>query len=154
MIQKLHILFLLPGLFLIYVQAGFGQTLQKIQAEKIAFFTEKMSLTPSEATIFWPVYNEYQEKKHELNKQKNSVLIYFKANQNRLSEAEIIKLTERYVNYQQEEAELLKVYTDRFKEILPVEKVLQIYITEAEFRKYLIEQIREKRVAPGLRENR
>lgn len=153
MIRKL-LIFLLHGLFLIYVQAGFGQTLQKIQAEKIAFFTEQMNLAPAEATVFWPVYNEYQEKKHELNKQKNSVLIYFKANQSRLSEAEVRKLTERYVGYQQEEAELLKTYTDRFKEILPVEKVLQIYITEAEFRKYLIEQIREKRVTPGLRENR
>ena len=100
------------------------------------------------------MYNEYQEKKHEINKRKNSVLIYYKTNQDKLNEAEIKRLTDRYVSYQQEEAKLLQTYTSRFKEILPIEKVLQIYITEAEFRKYLIEQIRQKKVKPGLRDNR
>lgn len=154
MIRKLHIF--LPGLMLLLVNfnESKGQALQKIQAEKIAFFTEKMNITPSEATVFWPMYNEYQEKKHEINKRKNSVLTYYKTNQENLNEPEIKRLTDRYVSYQQEEAKLLETYTSRFKEILPIEKVLQIYITEAEFRKYLIEQIRKKRVKPGLRENR
>lgn len=34
-----------------------------IKAQKIAFFTEKLSLTPEEAQRFWPVYNLYWEKK-------------------------------------------------------------------------------------------
>jgi hypothetical protein len=131
-----------------------GQSMDKIEAEKIAFFTEKMSLTPSEASVFWPLYNEYQEKKHELNRKKNSVLIYFKTNQNQLSESEVNTLTERYVSYQKQEGVLLESYTQKFREILPVEKVLQIYITEAEFRKYLIDQIRKRKVTPNLRDNR
>lgn len=154
MTNKLYLVaFFLPLLFFI-TNTGLGQGLEQIQSEKIAFFTDKMKLTPEEAAVFWPLYNEYQNKKHELNKQKNSVLIYFRRNEQRLSEDELKKLTQRYLSYQREEAQLINTYTNRFMQVLPIEKVLKIYITEAEFRRYLIDQIRKKRVAPKLRDNR
>ena len=40
---------------------------EKIKAEKISFFTEKLSLTPSEAQAFWPVYNEFERKDSTFN---------------------------------------------------------------------------------------
>ncbi len=34
-------------------------TTRKLTAYKIAFFTQRLDLTPAEAEKFWPVYNDY-----------------------------------------------------------------------------------------------
>ena len=35
---------------------------KEFEAQKVAFFTQEMDLTPEEATKFWPLYNEMQQK--------------------------------------------------------------------------------------------
>ncbi|MEP2238753.1 MAG: hypothetical protein ABJI22_10375, partial [Maribacter sp.] len=40
------------------------QDWEKINTLKVAFITEKLSLNTKEAQDFWPVYNEYQEKRN------------------------------------------------------------------------------------------
>ena len=35
---------------------------KEFEAQKIAFFTQEMELTPEEAAKFWPLYNEIQLK--------------------------------------------------------------------------------------------
>lgn len=35
---------------------------KEFEAQKVAFFTQEMELTPEEATKFWPLYNEMQQK--------------------------------------------------------------------------------------------
>jgi hypothetical protein len=36
---------------------------EKLTAYKIAFFTQRLDLTPAEAEKFWPVYNDYSARK-------------------------------------------------------------------------------------------
>ena len=38
---------------------------REFEAQKIAFFTQEMSLSPDEAAVFWPLYNEMQKKLDE-----------------------------------------------------------------------------------------
>ena len=40
---------------------------EKFKAEKIAYITNALSLTPKEAEVFWPVYNEFEGKKWRLS---------------------------------------------------------------------------------------
>ena len=35
---------------------------KEFEAQKIAFFTQELDLSPEEATLFWPLYNEMQKK--------------------------------------------------------------------------------------------
>ncbi|MDE5610847.1 MAG: hypothetical protein K2I90_02370 [Odoribacter sp.] len=39
---------------------------REFEAQKVAFFTQELDLSPEEATIFWPLYNEMQKKKKEI----------------------------------------------------------------------------------------
>jgi hypothetical protein len=39
---------------------------QKVQAHRVAFFTEKLALTPTEAEKFWSLYNTYQNQRERL----------------------------------------------------------------------------------------
>ena len=45
-----------------------GERREKMEAQKIAFITKQLELTPDEAKVFWPVYNEYDAKRLELRK--------------------------------------------------------------------------------------
>src|SRR5574340_591376 len=44
---------------------------EKIQALKIAFITQKLQLTSSEAEKFWPIYNEYENEINALRTNRN-----------------------------------------------------------------------------------
>jgi hypothetical protein len=39
---------------------------QRVQAHRVAFFTERMALTPAEAEKFWPLYNAYINERERL----------------------------------------------------------------------------------------
>ena len=41
---------------------------QKFMSEKIAFLTSEMQITPEEAQVFWPVYNQIWKEKDEVMK--------------------------------------------------------------------------------------
>ena len=38
----------------------------KMMSEKIAFITTELELTPEEAQVFWPVYNQIAKEKFEM----------------------------------------------------------------------------------------
>ena len=40
----------------------------RIQAEKIAFITQELDLSPAEAQVFWPVYNACWKESHAAHK--------------------------------------------------------------------------------------
>ena len=41
---------------------------EKMKSEKIAFITTELELTPEEAQVFWPVYNQIAEEARKSNK--------------------------------------------------------------------------------------
>ena len=43
---------------------------EQIKAMKVAYITNELSLTSDEAAKFWPLYNAFEEKQHEIRKQK------------------------------------------------------------------------------------
>lgn len=67
---------------------------------------------------------------------------FFSSNQSNMSEKEIAETLDRYVAIEKEEAQLLDTYNQKFRQVLPDEKVLKIYLTEIQFRNYLLKQLR------------
>jgi hypothetical protein len=113
---------------------------EKIKAEKISFFTSKLDLTSSEAQTFWPVYNEFEKKRFEIQKQIHEFERMPDEKYKTLSEQEIEKQTNNYIASFEQEANLIKEYHQKFLKVLPKKKVLQMYRTENEFRSYLIRE--------------
>jgi len=116
---------------------------KEIDLKKIAFITEKLSLTTEEAQAFWPVYNDFQKKKEECMKQnrgKNAPVDYDKLTEkelNELADADIIRATKML--------ELRKQYNADLKKVLPIKKVVMLYDAEREFRKVLVKDLRLER---------
>ena len=114
-----------------------------VKAQKIAFFTEKLSLTPDEAQQFWPVYNSYWEKKNIIIEERRKAMSFCTENIDKLSPSEIEKYGDLYINFHQQESDLLVEYNEKFKEVLPPEKVLKLYQADYDFKTYLLKQIRK-----------
>ena len=126
----------------------YGHRKQKqelIDKERIPFFTNYLDLSPQEAEKFWPLYNEYLNKKQSLFKEMRSIKMKLKNSSSGISDTEAENLNKEYISIQEKQFKLLKEYNEKFKKILPINKVNKIYFAEREFRRYLLKQLRKNR---------
>jgi hypothetical protein len=63
-------------------------------------------------------------------------------NIDKLSPKEIERYGDMYINFHKQESDLLVEYNQKFKEVLPPEKVMRLYIADYDFKNYLLRQIR------------
>jgi hypothetical protein len=126
-------------------QISFAQNnKEKIEALKVAFIAKELSLSPQEAQVFWPVYNEWQDK-IEAIKSKRKEFKRIRENPEALSDKEIEVYLSSELMVRQRETELFKEYTERLRKILPIKKVALLYKAEEEFKKELIKQLKESK---------
>ena len=123
---------------------GFERYLEKFKSEKIAFITEKMDLTVDEAQKFWPLYNEYQDKRDELIKSRR--MEYGRNNQEMTSE-ELEKMVDSRIEEELKLAEMKLEFHKEVKKVIPIEKVVKLYRAENEFMNHMLNRIREQ--GPG-----
>lgn len=138
--MRTFVLFSLLILFSIktFAQLDKEAKLKQLQKQKINYFTERLNLSEKEAKKFWPVYNDYQNRKNLIAQERKSTTAYFLQNSENMNENEISELLGKYINYQKRETRLLEVYTNKFREFLPEKKVLQVFILEVKFRQWLL----------------
>lgn len=138
-------------LFIFGIQLGFGQEndnrKEKIKTLKIAFISQKLSLTSEEAEKFWPIYNKYDEKIMLLKEEQLKLKL---ENRNLKGEEALKKIEEA----EQKEAEILALKKKMRTELIPVisaEKVLKLEQLEHEFHRKLLDKLRERRNPPPRR---
>jgi hypothetical protein len=124
--------------------------MEKIEAIRKDFFTDKLELTSDEAAKFWPIYKDFNNRREKINEDRRILFRYINRNSDFLTDKEIDESLEKYINFQKEETLLTEQFNKKFLEILPPKKVLRIYITENQFKAYILNQIRENRPANGL----
>ena len=134
---------ILFNLLILYSLNSFAQLdkqekLKKLQEQKIEFFTKRLELTSQESRKFWPVYNDYQNRKNLISQERKNTVIYFMENSENIGEEETADLLDKYINYQKKETKLLEVYTNKFREFLPEKKVIKVFILEVQFRQWLL----------------
>ncbi len=139
-------LLFLPVLLISFSVAGqpgqrrmHDERMRAIESRRIAYFTEKMSLTPSEATVFWPIYNEYLREMEELNLSQRQWSRELDAGSG-MSEAEAAAFAEREVQRFEQTARLKRTYHEKLKAVLPAKKIVQLYEAEKSFNRLLFRE--------------
>lgn len=122
-----------------------GQETERIAAFKIALFTRRLNLSPAEAEKFWPLYNEFDNRRIKLQQERSETIRSINLNEARMSDADLIKAGDRLVSLQVEEAALTQTLHNRLKEVLPPAKVIRVYQAENQFRSQLLNELRENR---------
>jgi hypothetical protein len=115
-----------------------------IESQRVALYTQRMNITPVEAQQFWPVYNEYLQQKNELSTSKRKLTRFYIQNSTTMTENDTDVIINKYILIAKSEAQLLEEYNKRFRKILPADKVIKLYLVEIEFKKILLEKIRDR----------
>ncbi|WP_461533636.1 hypothetical protein [Sinomicrobium sp.] len=132
---------------LLFCVAGMAQEKSKreqFKALKVAYITEKLSLSSEEAEKFWPVYNSYYDKISALRRREYKG-VRKKIRQNgidNISEQEAEKLLSEleaieYENYQED----IKL-TKKLKGIIPTTKILLLKKAEKDFNRALLHKLK------------
>ena len=140
--------FMLVGFFLFFMLTGIQaqkDQYEKIKSIKIAYITEQLSLTPAEAEVFWPVYNDFENRGYEIRDERKKVIENFRNNSENMTENDISKVLDEYIGFFTTENDLMIQYNNKLKEILPPEKVMKLHLAEIQFRRHLIEKLRDQR---------
>lgn len=119
--------------------------IDKLNAYKIAFFTRRLNLTSQEAEKFWPVYNDFQNKRNSIQIERQTLNRNINQNELNMSEKEMIDAGDKHVALQVQEAALAQEYHKKFKEVLSPAKVLRLYQAENQYRMLLLNELKDNR---------
>ena len=118
---------------------------ERLQAYKVAFFTKRLNLTPGEAERFWPLYNEYQAKKTEIQQSRIGLNRKFNREAASMSDEQLTAAGDKLIELEVLETELSVVFHQNLKAVLPPVKVLRLYQAENQFRQQLLNELQERR---------
>ena len=108
---------------------------ERLRAEKVAFLTNEIDLTESEAQVFWPIYNQLQKEQREVFE---ATMQAFRAMKKGVDEGktgkEMEKLVRDYMEAQEKSEGLETRYLTKLLKALPAEKVARYYVAEEDFR--------------------
>jgi len=122
-----------------------GNRREVIDAQKVAFFTRQLDLRAEEAKLFWPIYDEFTEKRDEIVEQRTTIARDVGRNFRDMTEKELEEAGDRMISLNLQEAELKAEYHEKFKQVLAPSKVVRLYNAENGFKNYLLNQLRSRR---------
>lgn len=117
---------------------------ERIQAEKIAFITQELDLSPEEAQRFWPVYNQCWKETMASHKRMMDAFGEFRGKKlDDLTDAELEKKLNAYIEANTASNQILSKWYPKFKEVLPIRKVAKLYQAEEAFQQRMISNLRK-----------
>lgn len=137
-------LIIITALLIAFAQITYGQYgRERLQSARIAFITERLNLTPETAQKFWPVYNQINQRKQELRKEEFSLRRSISTRE--LSEDEAKKLLEDIYAVKEQQLALEIEASTQYQDVLSAVQILQLMKVEEDFRRMVIDQLRERR---------
>jgi hypothetical protein len=115
---------------------------EQIASFRVAFITKELNLSSKEAQLFWPVYNEYQDKLESLRatRRKENKKLALET----MTDQEAEQFIDAETDFKVSEANLQKQYYNRFKQSLPLKKVALLIKAEEDFKRELLKQLKDK----------
>lgn len=121
---------------------------EQIKAMKVAYITSELSLTPEEAAKFWPLYNAFEDKQHEIRAQKLKVYLDRIDDESfdNVSEKEAATLLAQMESTEDELHQAKKKFIASLKGVISPLKILKLKKAEEGFNRKLLQQYRNKRI--------
>ena len=113
---------------------------QKVNIQRIAFLTQRLSLTETEAQQFWPIYNEFTDKLQQIRKPVKPEKPF-----DEQADADVEKMITAQFDRESRETDLKKEYFIKLKKVISVKKIAKLYKAEKDFRGELVKQLQDMR---------
>ena len=98
-----------------------------IKTEKKTLIAEVMKLNDAESSVFWPVYNEYEEKYYKLNSDYYALVQDFANNFENMSAEKSTEILLKANKYHVDKAKLEKSYIKKITKVLSPQKALRFF---------------------------
>jgi hypothetical protein len=144
--MKTYKYILILFIFLLF-QKGYGQgndARERIEAARIALITERLGLTPEQAEKFWPVYNEYDQKRRDLSRDlqraRNQVDIP------NMTEEQSKNLMNMSLDIKERQIQLEKQYGQRLTNVISAQQLLSLKKAEDDFRRMILRRLEDRKM--------
>ena len=93
-----------------------------LQADKKKLVAMNVSLTETESTKFWPVYDQYADEMRKANAEFYAVVKEYTTTQKTITDAQAIALMKRWTDAQQKQMATRAKYMPMFEKVIPGRK--------------------------------
>jgi len=122
------------------------EQIDRFNEERRTYFTKELELTDAECKAFFPLYEDFQNRKMKLVEDERNTWSYAYNNAENLSEEEIQETLKKAYSLKEQQLQLEKeYYQEKFLKALPAKKVLSLGKVEFDFRRYLLHKLRDER---------
>ena len=119
---------------------------ERIKALRVAFISDRLDLSTEEAQRFWPVFNQFDDRQIELQRQKKQLLFKLRhENIATLSDKETARLMEQEDQLETEIQNNKRQLAKDLQGIIPNQKILMLKQLEVEFKNKLLQQMKSRR---------
>jgi hypothetical protein len=112
----------------------------RVEARRAAFLSERLQLTPEEAQVFFPLFNEYVAKLKIIREQLNTG-----KRVEDLNDADAEKAIAAQFDVETRIIDLRKEYYQKFKKVLSAKRIALLYKAEREFKGELLNELQTRR---------
>lgn len=112
----------------------------RIKTLKVAFITERLSLSTEEAQSFWPIYNAHDEKILAIRRRERLELKTRIPLVEDLTNQESAALLKKYLAIQNEKVRADEDFITKLQTVLAPKKILLLLKAEEDFKKRLLQQ--------------
>lgn len=124
------------------------QSREKIRALKIAYITDKLNLSETEAEKFWPIYNRYDSKLMKLRVEERYKLkkyINDAGGLEALSEKDADAITKKMVELEKEMFDTKRAFFSSLRKVISSKKIIRLQMAEREFNRTMIRRLKKPR---------
>ena len=122
----------------VFAQPNKGRAVERVQAQRIGFITQRLNLTPEESQQFWPIYNQYTQQLQEIRKSAR-----LEQPNDDITDVDAEKMIVTQMDRDTRELDLKKEYFQKLKKVISPKKVLKLYRAERDFKADLLKQLQE-----------
>lgn len=119
---------------------------KKMEAQKVAYLTREMQLTPEESKTFWPVYNKYHDEIDDLDMRRNQAMgLNTREATREITADELERQMKAKFEMERARIDLDEKYYGEFKSVLPPDKLLRFYEADVQFKRDLLQKLAGER---------
>ena len=142
--KNLKILFLLLFLTNLLSAQKTKVSLEKVDAYKKIYLTDKLNLNSENESKFWIAYNDYQDNLRIVYRAKRLKYRKMNLDSSNLSETEYKQFIDDFLDYEKRKIDLRAKLIIDLKEFMTLKKTVSLFRIEDEFRKEMMKKLRTK----------
>ncbi len=116
---------------------------ERIKALKIAFITERLELTETEAQKFWPIYNAFDTENQKMRRE--TMGKFRKVDFESMSDQAAKNHLEDIMATDNRKHELKQQFVKDLSKVLPAKKIILLKASEDAFNRRMMEQFKKRR---------